>query len=295
MDERQLSLFWAMCPHLEPSTLRSLVRSFGSITALHSADSGDWAAASHSRSKTVQRMAAWRAGCSKHVDGLEESLRSRGISVIVLGDAAYPEQLLDLHDPPLVLFARGDTSTLRRPMRVAMVGTRRASSYGLEATRWIAGTVAACGGVVVSGMALGIDGAGHRAALDAHGSTIAVLGCGLDICYPPGHASLYREIADSGLALSEYSPAMQVAKHHFPERNRLIAALADVTVVVQAGEKSGALGTVERALELGRDVYAVPGPITSKMFRGSNQLLFDGAIPLVDPEQMMAIQFEGSR
>lgn len=286
-----MKLFWALCPGLEPSTLRLLLRHFGSATALFEASANEWKREVRLRDTTVERMEHWRMLGADRIDRFEGELQAKDISIFVHGDEDYPARLSDLYDPPVVLFLLGDRSLMNSSIMVSVVGTRRASSYGLEVTRWICSAVAARKGVVVSGMALGVDGMGHRAALDAGGKTIAVLGSGVEICYPPSHFDLYNVIRRNGLVVSEYRPEAQVAKHHFPERNRLIAALGDVTIVAQAGEKSGALGTAMSALDIGRDVYAVPGPITSKMFRGSNQLLFDGAIPLVDPEFMMATQF----
>ncbi|KRW90996.1 hypothetical protein SD51_11555 [Alicyclobacillus tengchongensis] len=290
MTERELRLFWALCPGLAPATWRRMLHVFGSATSFSNADESDWTESVRLHAQTVHRMVAWRES-SPNISVLESRLSQQNISCIVRGDPIYPQNLEALFDPPEVLFARGNVDLLSSLVSVAVVGTRRATAYGVTATKWIATTVAEARGIVVSGMALGIDAIGHEAALAAGGATVAVLGSGVDVCYPPSHARLYAEIGERGLLLSEYAPGSSVRKHHFPERNRIIAGISNSTVVVQAGERSGALGTAAVALDIGRDVYVVPGPITSRASRGSNQLLFDGAIPLVDPAILLQDQF----
>jgi DNA processing protein len=192
----------------------------------------------------------------------------------------YPAALHELKAPPKELWAIGDRSVLDAPI-IAIVGTRRATAYGERITRELATALARGGACVISGMALGIDGAAHRAALEARGKTIAVLGTGVDVAYPRAHLDLHREIAARGLLLSEVPPGTASAKWAFPKRNRIIAALARVVIIVEAPFKSGALNTAEHALELGRDVAVVPGPIDSPQSAGTNQLLTSGAHPIV--------------
>ena len=200
---------------------------------------------------------------------------------IELGDEGYPPALLDLPAPPRVLWAIGDGAVLRPPV-VAIVGTRKATPYGLRTTREIAGALARAGACIVSGMARGIDGMAHLAALDAHGGTVAVLGTGVDIAYPAGHRPLHARIRERGLLLSEELPGAHAGPGSFPRRNRLIAALASITIVVEAGVKSGARITASHALELGRTVAAVPGPIDAPQSAGTNSLLRDGATVIAD-------------
>lgn len=195
------------------------------------------------------------------------------------GDAAYPRALLDCPTAPPRLWLRGDRTLLDRPC-VAIVGTRSASAYGERVAHGLALTLARAGACIISGLARGIDAAAHRGALEAHGATVAVLGTGLDVVYPRGHARLQAEIARTGLLVSELAPANAAHGGSFPRRNRIIAALASVTVVVEAGVKSGALITATDALELGRTVAAVPGPIDMPQSMGSNELLRDGAIAI---------------
>jgi DNA processing protein len=198
-----------------------------------------------------------------------------------LGDEGYPPALLDLRDPPRVLWAIGDGATLRPPV-VAIVGTRKATAYGERVTREIAGSLARAGACVVSGMARGIDGIAHIAALEADGRTVAVLGTGVDIAYPAGHRPLHARIRAHGLLLSEELPGAHAGPGSFPRRNRLIAALATVTIVVEAGVKSGAMITAGHALELGRTIAAVPGPIDAPQSAGTNSLVRDGATVIAE-------------
>jgi len=166
---------------------------------------------------------------------------------------------------------------LDRPT-VAIVGTRRATAYAERVTRQLAMTLARAGACVISGLARGVDATAHRGALEACGATVAVLGTGLDVCYPKAHAPLQLEIGQRGLLLSELAPHNAAHGGSFPRRNRLIAALAKVTIVVEAGVKSGALITASHALDMGRTVAAVPGPIDVPQSAGSNELLRDGAM-----------------
>jgi DNA processing protein len=192
------------------------------------------------------------------------------------GDAQYPAALEDCPDPPRTLWARGDLGLLDRPT-VAIVGTRRATAYAERVTRQLATTLARAGATVISGLARGVDATAHRGALEVDGATVAVLGTGVDVCYPRGHESLQREIGSRGLLLSELAPADTAHGGSFPRRNRIIAALARVTIVVEAGVKSGALITARYALDMNRTVAAVPGPIDVPQSQGSNELLRDGA------------------
>ena len=204
------------------------------------------------------------------------------------GSAAYPRELLDLQIPPSELYAIGDASALTGP-RVSIVGTRDSTAYGERITRTLTRTLVRSGVTVISGMARGIDGAAHRTALEQGGNTVAVLGTGIDVPYPVGHRQLHRAIAERGLVVSENPPGMRAHKGAFPKRNRIIAALAPVTIVIEAGFRSGALNTASQALELGRIVAAVPGPIDSDQSRGSNQLLRDGAVLIAAADDALAL------
>jgi DNA processing protein len=214
----------------------------------------------------------------------EEAYRRRlgavGIAWIGRDAAAFPPRLRAIHDPPLGLFVRGCSplSIDDRPT-VAIVGARACSSYGFSVGRTLAAELAAAGVVVISGLARGIDGAAHRGALEA-GTTVAVLGCGIDRDYPRAHTQLAAEIVARGWIVSEYAPGVEPAPWRFPARNRIVAGLSDATVVVEARERSGALITADLALDEGREVLAVPGEITSQLSTGTNHLLRLGATPV---------------
>jgi DNA processing protein len=192
-----------------------------------------------------------------------------------------PPLLRAIHDPPARLYLKGNgDATLLTEPAVAIVGARACSPYGSQVARMLGRELAAAGVVVVSGLARGIDGEAHRGALGTGGHTVAVLGCGIDRDYPAAHASLARSICERSLIVSEYEPGVEPAPWRFPARNRIIAGLCAATIVVEARERSGALITADFALEEGREVFAVPGEITSSLSLGTNALLRLGATPL---------------
>ncbi len=241
----------------------------------------------------IARVAGGAAAESRtdrdHLRAAEEAVRrSRelGIRILLMGAEGYPSGLLHLHDPPPLLFCRGDPALLEG-LAVAVVGSRRSSESGRRVAERIGRALSAAGVRVVSGLALGIDAAAHRGALEGPGGTVAVLGCGCERAYPPGNRSLYVRIAREGLVLSEFPPGTPALPHHFPRRNRIMAALARATVVVEAGRRSGALITAGHAADLGRDVWAVPGPVEGPGSRGSNALLRDGVGAVVDPDRVV--------
>lgn len=204
-------------------------------------------------------------------------LRELGARAVLLGDPEFPPQLEEIHDPPPVLYVWGDLSLCTRPI-VAIVGSRDHTSYGADAARILASAVATRA-VVVSGMARGIDAIAHHAALEAGGRSIGVLGNGFGVVYPKSNADLYERMVKYGCLITEHPPWEPPHTGSFPQRNRLISGLARAVVVVEAGEKSGALNTAHEAMEQHRSVLAVPGPITSRTSYGTNCLIRDGAKP----------------
>jgi len=201
---------------------------------------------------------------------------SSNISAIAPGDVRYPTALAAIHDPPAVLWVKGDLDGLRRPA-VAIVGSRRASPYGLEVARRLGADLARRQVTIVSGMARGVDSAAHRGALEAGGVTVAVFGCGVDVIYPPEHRTLADRICERGALVSEFDPGTPPLKSNFPRRNRIISGLSLAVVIVEAAEKSGSLITADFALEQGRAVLAVPGNILGGRNYGAHALLRDGA------------------
>ncbi len=272
LQELAAALALAAAPRLGPVSLRELIDESGSAREL-------LRRARSSRppfSATVRRRLA---GVPPAPVEQVRKLANRGIRLLAYGSDGYPERLNHLYDPPVLLYLRGSLDLGDRRTRgiVAIVGTRRATPYGRRMAREIATGLAEAGWAVVSGMARGIDGEAHAAALDAGGATIGVLGSGLDFAYPAVHRPLYRRMVRSGLLVSEFAPATPPAPGLFPRRNRIIAALAKAVVVVQAPARSGALITADHALDLGRDVLAVPGPVGLEPSVGTHRLLHDGA------------------
>jgi DNA processing protein len=220
---------------------------------------------------------------------LEEELLAAQCWACCRHGRLYPDSLRDGPDAPWALIGRGDPGLLAglEPFgTVTIVGARRATSYGREIARELGRELARAGMVVVSGLAFGVDACAHRGALDG-GRTIAVLGCGPDVAYPESHRSLWRRICEEGLVLSEFPPGATPWKWTFPARNRIMAALAGMTVVVEAAARSGSLITADLAADLGRDLGAVPGPVTSRASAGPNNLLAGGACVVRDAQDVL--------
>jgi len=220
---------------------------------------------------------------------LRDELRAAQCWACCRHDTLYPEGLRDATDAPRALIGRGDPALLEGiepDDAVTVVGARRATAYGREVARELGRELAAAGLVVVSGLAFGIDGCVHRGALDA-GKTVAVLGCGADVAYPQAHRSLWRRICEQGLVLSELPPGTGAWRWTFPARNRIMAAIAGMTVVVEGARRSGSLITADLAADLGRDLGAVPGPVTARTSAGPNDLLAGGACLVRDAQDVL--------
>ena len=210
------------------------------------------------------------------------------VQVLTSGQPAYPALLKETPDPPKVLYYIGDIGMLRSRC-AAVIGSRTSTAYGRNTARSIGKCLARHGVTVVSGMAAGIDTCAHEGALAGRGKTAAVLGCGPDICYPASNRELMEVIGQRGLLLSEYPPGTSALAFHFPRRNRIISGLCELTVVVQARVKSGALITAEMAADQGRLLCAVPGNIDSQYHMGTNQLIRDGVVPLTCVEDVLML------
>lgn len=225
--------------------------------------------------------------------GLEHSRRimsdceKHGIRPISIAESDYPEPLRSMDNAPIVLYVRGNMPDWKSSLSIAMVGTRRATKYGLSAAHWLSGNLAKAGCVIVSGMAKGIDSQANRGALDVGGQTVAVMGCGLDICYPYSNKQLMDDIVRHGAVISEYPPGTDPAAWHFPQRNRIISGLCRGLVVIEAPMRSGALITADWALNQGKDVFAVPGNINSPASMGTNQLVRQGAELVTCAEEIL--------
>ncbi|MBU2603442.1 MAG: DNA-processing protein DprA [Actinobacteria bacterium] len=218
------------------------------------------------------------------------AVAASGLVFVPWGHVAYEADLRALDLPPAGLFVKASPEAFEQFVagaRVAVVGTRKASPYGLSVGRAIGKAFAQRGVWVVSGLALGIDGRAHSGCIEAGGRSAAVLGCGADVVYPRRHRELYDRIGSEGVILSELPPGVRPAPWFFPERNRLLAALSHAVVVVEAPQRSGALITAHRALDLGREVFVVPGRISERVSEGTNRLLYDGATMCLDPVSLV--------
>ena len=261
-----------------------LLQRFGSPGAVFKASFQDLAAVRGITPAMAQAIAGFRDW-----DKLEErlaQLTAQGAEMVTQDDPRFPAALKLIPYPPLLLYIKG-TLTPADSLAVAVVGTRGASYYGLKAARRLAGALAARGVTVVSGLARGIDTAAHQGALEMSGRTLAVLGCGLDVVYPPENLKLYQEIPEHGALVSEFPLGTPPEARNFPIRNRIISGLALGVVVIEAGVKSGTAITVRYALDQGREVFAVPGPIDSPTSTGPHRLIQEGAKLVQDVEDIL--------
>jgi DNA processing protein len=264
---------------------QSLRNHFGDLSVAWQAPVDALQAAGLSQ-KIAERVTQVRAS----VD-LEKTLAgfaAQGITILTWDDELYPQRLKDIDQPPPVLYVRG-TLTSEDSWAVAVVGTRRVSAYGRQVTEELATFLAANGVTVVSGLARGVDAVAHQAALKAGGRTIAVFGCGVDRVYPPEHAQLAAKMMASGALISDYAPGTPPDASNFPPRNRIISGMTMATVVVEAGETSGALITAQFAVDQGREVFAVPGNILAPQSKGTNKLIAQGARPLLSARDLLEV------
>ena len=253
---------------------QALLEHFGSPEEVYYAEPGDLLQVEGITADQVQALENKSLDRAQSI--LEECAR-KDIFLLTAQDALYPQRLKNIYDPPLLLYGRGSMPLFDEEAAVAVVGTRSCSPYGIRTAERFGFEMSKQGGLVVSGLARGIDAASQLGALRAGGLTAAVLGCGVDVVYPPENDRLYEDVAASGVLLSEYPPGAEPFGWHFPARNRILSGLCLATLVVEAPEKSGALITAATALEQGRDVFAIPGPLDAEGSVGCNRLIRDGA------------------
>jgi DNA processing protein len=274
MDEKA----WWLALHLVPGvgriTFKKLVAYFGHPHAVMRATAGQLTRVSGIGPKIAQAITGFQA--LRAVEQEMRAAKAAGCQIVTQDDEGYPSLLKTIEDPPPVLYVRGDVGNPMAP-GVAVVGSRRPSTYGKVVAEQLARGLAACGVTVVSGLARGIDSVAHINSLEGGGRTIAILGCGLSYIYPPENRRLAERIGRQGAVVSEFPMMTKPDRLNFPLRNRTISGLSFGTVVVEAGERSGALITVQWALEQGREVFAVPGNVTAPTSRGTNRLIKMGA------------------
>ncbi|MCH7471739.1 DNA-protecting protein DprA [bacterium] len=292
MDRRLEALYLlALARNFTPARHDLLVSQLGSLEALLDAGE-DELRKLKIPGGALTRLIETRRGCDAAAELAR--LKEQNISLVGWGDADYPELLASLPDAPLLLFCRGNMDQLRHH-GIAIVGSRKCSDRGREQAFEFGRGLAELGIPVVSGMALGIDGAAHEGALEVKGPTVAVLGCGVDVVYPPTHHELYDRLVEQGVVISEYAPGTEPLAAHFPQRNRLISGMTRGTLVVEAPMGSGALITAGLAVEQGREVFAVPGPVRSPYVRGCHHLIKRGQAQLVESVDDILVEFGTNR
>ena len=284
MTDRKYWVGFNLVIGIGPVKTRMLLSAFdGDLATAWNADVEALRAAGLDR-RAMDNLQETRA--TRDLDAEMERICAQGVSVLTWEDEAYPGLLGQIYDPPPVLYLKGQLLP-EDEWAVAVVGTRAATTYGKEVATRIAGGLARNGVTIISGLARGIDSTAHRAALDAGGRTIGVLGCGLDIIYPPENRRLAAQIIQQGALASEYPLGTPPEGGNFPPRNRIISGMSLGTVIVEAGRRSGALITADFASEQGRDVFAVPGNIFRRASQGTNALIQDGAVPVLSVEDIL--------
>jgi DNA processing protein len=284
VSERKYWIGFNIVKGIGPARVRALLDAFGDLGAAWHASAEALRGAGLDR-RSIEGLLATRATLDLEVE--EARLDAAGIQALTWDDPDYPRRLAEIPGPPPVLYVRGELSEAD-DWALAVVGTRRSTSYGREVTRQLVSVIAGSRVTIVSGMARGIDAAAHQAALDAGGRTIAVLGSGLDVIYPPEHRQMAEAIAASGALVSEFALGTRPESANFPARNRIISGLAQGVLVVEAGETSGALITAHMAGdEHGRPVFAVPGNILSRASLGTNRLIQQGAKIVLGAEDIL--------
>ncbi|WP_321922820.1 DNA-processing protein DprA [Paraburkholderia guartelaensis] len=284
-EELAAWLHLALARGLRPAALRALLGAFGLPQNVLAQPFAALAAVAGAQAAHAV-LAEPRPDFAAQLEGLQAWRAAPGNALITLADPAYPARLLDMPDPPPLLYAKGRLELLHA-RAVAVVGSRNATPQAVEDAARFARTLAASGLTVVSGLALGVDGAAHRGALHEHGGTVAVIGTGADLVYPPAHRPLATQIAAHGALVSEWPLGTPARSANFPQRNRVIAALVEGVVVVEAAQRSGSLITARLANEMGRDVFALPGSIHAPLTHGCHGLIKQGAQLVESPEEVL--------
>jgi DNA processing protein len=283
MDQKAFWVGFNLVKGIGAVRLQALIQYFGNLETAWQASESELLSAGLS-----QRIIDVFVDTRHKIDPIQayEDILKKEIKILTWEDPDYPDKLMNIDQPPPVIYIRGSIKPEDR-WAVAIVGTRRVTSYGRQVTEQVSTYLARNGLTVVSGLARGVDGVAHQTTLANNGRTIAVLGSGIDQIYPPEHRQLAEKIIENGAVISDYHPGTPPDAGNFPPRNRIISGLSLATVVVEAGETSGALITATFAAEQGREVFAVPGPIYAPQSKGTNRLIREGAQPLLDPVDIM--------
>jgi DNA processing protein len=283
MEERTALIALSRLKGINNILKKNIVDSAESISAIFESKAGVFD--DNVRSKTIS-FKGWK----KIEDDLDK-LSAIGAGIVTIRDREYPPLLKNIPDPPIVLYKKGPLEAGMNTL--AIVGSRKATPEGMNLAEKIGETLSSVGITIVSGLARGIDTAAHRGALKEKGKTIAVLGCGIDICYPPENRRLFNTTGTEGLILTEYAPGEKPLPYHFPERNRIIAGLSRGVLVIEASQKSGSLITARLGLEYGREVMAVPGSVFREEYKGANALIKQGAKLVENINDILTTSFPG--
>lgn len=261
-----------------------LIRKFGSAKKVYLSERSAYLAAGIYNDTILNVL------MDKSIKSAEKEINDskiKNITIIALGEETYPSILYEIPDPPLILYVKGDPEILLNPNMFCIVGTRHSTAYGMSAALGVSEQLARCGMIIVSGVAIGIDTAAHRGAIRGGGKTVGIMGCGIDIPYPAGNEEIRSLIINNGALISEFPLGTPPIGSNFPLRNRLLSAFSLGVAVMEAGERSGALITAKYAAEQGRDVFALPGNISSPMSGGTNRLIQDGAALLTGADVIL--------
>ncbi|MCQ3939153.1 MAG: DNA-protecting protein DprA [Chloroflexi bacterium] len=283
MDDKKYWVGFNLIKGIGAVRMQGLVAYFGDLESAWNADPAELAQAGLG-AKLVEKVIGARRQVD--LDQVWAKIEAQGIRILTWGDESYPARLREIDQPPPVLYMRGDYLP-DDVFAVAIVGTRKVTPYGRQVTEEVASFLAANGITIISGLARGVDAIAHQTALKAGGRTIAVLGCGVDKIYPPEHRALAEQMMTRGALVSDYAVGTPPDASNFPPRNRIISGLSLAVVVIEAAETSGALITAGFAAEQGREVFAVPGSILAPQSRGTNRLIQNGALPLLNPGDLM--------
>lgn len=278
INERNLLIWLNQLGGITYEMILDMIDYFGNLSEIWNAKEGHLYEVLYNHRIIADKMLKTRNKCFLD-SAINKKIQDRHEIKTIL-DNDYPEKLKRIYNPPYVIYIKG-TMNFQKPL-IAVVGARKSTAYGRWAAKKFSKELVEWDIGVVSGLALGIDAEGHKGALEANGYTIGVLGCGIDQYYPRSNYQLFKQIEEKGCIVSEYGPGVEPLKHHFPARNRIISGLSDGVVVIEAGEKSGTLITVECALEQGTDVFALPGNINNYQSKGTNKLIKEGAKILLD-------------
>ena len=273
-------------PGVGQITAKKLIAIYGSPQAVFEQDEASLKE-NNASERLVEALMSYDPCEDRSIEEEIEKIEASEVSILSIDDGDYPKNLAELSGAPTLLYVKGEILS-QDDLAVAIVGTRGPSSYGIAQARRFSKYLVESGATIVSGMAMGIDGIAQRAAIDAGGRTIAVLGCGVDVVYPAMHRELYEKIIENGAVVSDYPLGIPAQPQNFPPRNRIISGLSRGVLVVEGGSKSGALITARYAADQGRDVFALPGNIDRPLSTGANMLIRDGATPVLEPADVAA-------